>query len=57
MKYIWTQNYNPDGKYNRLYRAMQLITIHNELIELDKLEPIEDLTDAKESLDKLVRKA
>ncbi len=54
MKYIWTQNYFPQGKYNRLYRAMQLIKLHNELIELDKLEPIEDLSDARHILKKIM---
>ena len=52
MKYTWTQTYYLKGKYNRLYRAMQIITVHNELIKLDKLEPIEDLTEANEYLKK-----
>lgn len=54
MKYTWTQNHFPEGKYNRLYRAMQLITVHNELIELDKLEPIKDLTEAQNILKKIM---
>lgn len=52
MKYTWTQSYPSDGKYNRLYRAMLIIRVHNELIELDKLEPIKDLTEAREYLSK-----
>ena len=52
MKYTWTQTYYLKGKYNKLYRAMQIIAAHNELIKLDKLEPIEDLTEANEYLKK-----
>ncbi len=51
-KYIWTQHYFLEGKYNKLYRAMQIIKLHNELIELDKLEPIKDLSQASEYLKK-----
>ncbi len=31
---------------------MQIIKLHNELIELDKLEPIKDLSQASEYLKK-----
>lgn len=52
MKYTWTQPYFPDGKYNRLYRAQLILTNHNELINLDKFEPITDVTLAAEYLNK-----
>jgi len=50
MKHSWTQRSYPDGKYNRLYQAQRTINLHNELITLDKLEPITDVTEAKNIL-------
>jgi len=50
MKHSWTQPSYPDGKYNRLYQAQRTINLHNELITLDKLEPITDVTEAKNIL-------
>lgn len=52
MKHKWTQSYFPEGKYNRLYRAQQLLSVSDRVIELDRLEPITDLTQAQEYLKK-----
>ena len=52
MKYSWTQPYFPEGKYTRLYQAQLILTNHKELMTLDKLEPIEDLTLANKYLNK-----
>jgi hypothetical protein len=46
MKHTWQQSYDPPGKYNRLYRAQQMILAHNELIQMDRKEPITDVTQA-----------
>lgn len=50
MKHKWTQSYFPEGKYNRLYRAQQLIQVSHFAILFDRLEPITDLTQAQEYL-------
>jgi len=52
MKHSWTQPSYPDGKYNRLYQAQRTINLHNDLVKLDKLEPITDLTEAAKYLNK-----
>ena len=51
MGYRWTQNY-PSSKYERLYHAQKLLEVSRLIILLDRLEPIEDLSDAKEYLRK-----
>ena len=50
-RYKYTQPYNT-SKYNRLFEAQRIITVSNDLFELDKLEPVEDLTEANKYLSK-----
>lgn len=52
MKYTWTQPYNPPGRFNRLLLAQRTIQSHEDLIKLDRLEPIEDVNQAQEILQK-----
>jgi len=52
MNHKWAQNYTFGGKYNRLYQAQQLIETSRLIILLDRLEPVEDLTQATTYLNK-----
>ena len=55
-KYSYTQPYFPEGKYNRLYQAQRIINFHNDLITLDKLEPITNVTEAQNILNQYTLK-
>lgn len=50
MSYRWTQSYLNNSKYERLYHAQKLIEVSKLIILLDRLEPIEDLTEAAKYL-------
>jgi hypothetical protein len=52
MNHKWKQSYIPDGKYNRLYQAQRLLAVAKLTILMDRLEPIEDVTDAAKYLNK-----
>jgi len=36
----------PSGKWNRLFEAQRILNLSAQLIELDRLEPITNFTDA-----------
>lgn len=52
MKHSWTQPYPGESKYERLYRAQQILILSRHVMLLDTVEPVTDLTDAKEYLKK-----
>jgi hypothetical protein len=52
MKHSWTQPYPGESKYERLYRAQQILILSRHAMLLDTVEPVTDLTDAKEYLKK-----
>ena len=52
MNHKWTQPYLLEGKYNRLYQAQRLLEVAKLTILMDRLEPIEDLTEAAKYLNK-----
>jgi hypothetical protein len=52
MKHRWTQTYQTDSKYNRLFKAQQLLDSARLAQMFDAIEPIKDLSEAKAYLDK-----
>lgn len=52
MKHKWTQPSYPQGKYERLFHAQQILAAGRLIQLLDTLEPIIDLTQAQEYLAK-----
>lgn len=54
MKHKWTQTQILTNKWNRLYRAQQIIEIARITQLLDILEPITDLTEANIYLNKFL---
>ena len=52
MKYSWTQAHSNASKYERLYHAQKMLEITKLVILLDRLEPIEDLSEANKYLNK-----
>jgi len=52
----WMQSYNPNNRWERLFYATKLIQAHDSLVELDRLEPITDLTQANKYLNKFYLK-
>ena len=52
MTHKWTQDYFPNGKYNRLYRAQQILQASHLTILFDAMEPITDVTQANEYLER-----
>ena len=49
--YKWTQKPN-DSKWERLYNAQRIMNLAEQIKELDRLEPIKDLTEATKYLNK-----
>lgn len=56
MKYRWYQTGNTKSRWERLMIGKALIKTAEELFELDQLEPIDDVTEAKLYIDKLRKK-
>ena len=52
MKHKWTQPSFPQGKYERLFYAYQILEAGRLVQLLDTLEPVTDLTQAQEYLAK-----
>ncbi len=50
--YIWKYPQLPESKYDRLYHAQKILEISRHVMLLDTVEPVTDLTDAKEYLKK-----
>jgi hypothetical protein len=52
MNFKWSQPYSGESRYERLYRAQRILQISRHAMLLDTVEPVTDLTDAKEYLKK-----
>jgi len=52
MKYSWTQPYPSNSKYERLFRAQQILILSRHVMLLDTVEPVTDLTQATTYLNK-----
>jgi hypothetical protein len=56
MSYQWnhkfTQPYNLDSKYQRLYHAQKILELARHVMLLDSLEPVEDLSEVAKYLNK-----
>ena len=52
MKYKWTQPYPSESKYERLFRAQQILQLSRHVMLLDTVEPVVDLTLANKYLNK-----
>ena len=52
MKYKWNQPYPSESKYERLFRAQQILQLSRHVMLLDTVEPVEDLTEANKYLNK-----
>jgi hypothetical protein len=52
MKHSWTQPYPGESKYERLYRAQQILILSRHVMLLDTVEPVTDLTEATTYLNK-----
>jgi hypothetical protein len=53
MNLKWSQPYPGESRYERLYRAQRILQLSRHAMLLDTVEPVTDLTDAKEYLKKL----
>jgi len=52
MKHIWNQPYDPTNRWNGWGIAKISVANHTRLVELDRLEPIVDTTEAQAILSK-----
>jgi len=53
MKYKWSQPYPSESRYERLFRAQQILQLSRHVMLLDSLEPeLKDLTEANKYLNK-----
>ena len=52
MKHSWTQPYPGESRYERLYRAQQILILSRHVMLLDTVEPVTDLTQATTYLNK-----
>ena len=52
MNYKWSQPYPGESRYERLYRAQQILILSRHVMLLDTVEPVTDLTDAEAYLKK-----
>jgi hypothetical protein len=52
MKHKWTQPYPGESKYERLFRAQRILQLSRHVMLLDTVEPVTNLTVAKEYLKK-----
>ena len=53
MKYYWKQNNYPLSKWEKINIARHVKKLAEDLWELDSLEPIDDVTEAKCLIDKI----
>ena len=56
MKYKWYQRGNNMSRWEKIQIGRKLIRTAREMFELDQLEPIDDVTEAKTYIDKLRKK-
>jgi len=52
MNFKWSQPYPGESRYERLFRAQRILQLSRHAMLLDSVEPITDLTKAKEYLKK-----
>ena len=52
MNYKWSQPYPGESRYERLFRAQQILILSRHVMLLDTVEPVEDLTQATTYLNK-----
>jgi hypothetical protein len=52
MNLKWSQPYPGESRYERLYRAQRILQLSRHAMLLDTVEPVTDLTEAKEYLKK-----
>ena len=52
MTFKWSQPYPGESRYERLFRAQRILQLSRHVMLLDTVEPVKDLTQAKEYLKK-----
>ena len=52
MNFKWSQPYPGESRYERLYRAQQILILSRHVMLLDTVEPVEDLAEATTYLNK-----
>ncbi len=52
MNFKWSQPYPGESRYERLYRAQQILILSRHVMLLDTVEPVTDLTQAITYLNK-----
>ena len=52
MNYKWSQPYPGESRFERLYRAQQILILSRHVMLLDTVEPVTDLTQAIAYLNK-----
>lgn len=52
MNFKWSQPYPGESRYERLFRAQRILQLSRHVMLLDTVEPVKDLTQAKEYLKK-----
>ena len=52
MNLKWSQPYPVESRYERLFRAQRILQLSRHAMLLDTVEPVKDLTEAKEYLKK-----
>ena len=52
MNLKWSQPYPGESRYERLFRAQRILQLSRHAMLLDTVEPVKDLTEAKEYLKK-----
>jgi hypothetical protein len=52
MNFKWSQPYPGESRYERLFRAQRILQLSRHVMLLDTVEPVTDLTEAKEYLKK-----
>jgi len=52
MNFKWSQPYPGESRYERLFRAQRILQLSRHTMLLDTVEPVKDLTQAKEYLNK-----
>ena len=52
MNFKWSQPYPGESRYERLFRAQRILQLSRHAMLLDTVEPVKDLTEAKEYLKK-----
>ena len=52
MNFKWSQSYPGESRYERLFRAQRILQLPRHAMLLDTVEPVKDLTEAKEYLKK-----